>query len=445
MQPRRHGSLAFAPEQTPLVLPIGAARRTSADAGYVTCSIAHGPSGLAACSTSPAVRCTVSPNVVPPASLAVASRSPPGAYGDASPNPPSKLDAPGGYAPTSHASSGETLEHRVTATSHRAHLRPMPPKPPLHALPGAHASGAIAQRVPSEAGEVGMVAAHLLPAAQLAAPQPGERSGASGTVKQLAEAFAARKPSGLSATTTAVPVVACTPTPTRAQRPLPTSAAVRWVPGTSVRTAAPRPSLSATTRATSAASHGAATPRAAAEGRCARRGSSVAVHAAPERAVADAVALLRAEEEPRPRLACTPSCIGALSWEVEKKSHPLVTDGEKTFVVACLEELSRMVEEEGGLRQFAQPDCVRRLQLVSPAKQGGGGEEPGVVLLPAFEALLQREARNGGDTIFIEPGSILSLGSKKVLKVRVSCDHADILLSVCWDWDVRLEPRTGEA
>jgi len=135
-----------------------------------------------------------------------------------------------------------------------------------------------------------------------------------------------------------------------------------------------------------------------------------------------------------------PPCSGVLAWEVERKAHPMVTDGEKAYVGACLEELARTIEGAGGLADFARPDCRCRRKLVGPARPG---REPAAVLVPCLEAILQQRARTGGDTIFIERGTIMSLGGKKVLKVQLWCDDALMPMSICWDWDVKLEP-SGE-
>lgn len=62
---------------------------------------------------------------------------------------------------------------------------------------------------------------------------------------------------------------------------------------------------------------------------------------------------------------------------------------------------------------------------------------------------MRQRARNGGRSIFVQEGYVLSMGAKKVVKMQLLYGDADPLIgllngadhkvTVCWDWDVKLE------
>lgn len=138
-----------------------------------------------------------------------------------------------------------------------------------------------------------------------------------------------------------------------------------------------------------------------------------------------------------------------LDWIVEQNMHPMVTEGEKVYVVQCLEALAREVELVGGLGEYLRADCMPRLELLRlPTDEVHFDAEPSSprgVLRRCLEALLQRRARTGGDTVFVQEGYLLSQGVKKIVKMQLRCAGEESNLSVCWDWDVKLEPTLSLA
>jgi len=135
-----------------------------------------------------------------------------------------------------------------------------------------------------------------------------------------------------------------------------------------------------------------------------------------------------------------------LVWELGAKIHPMVTDGEKSFVVECLEELRRNVNHARNLAEFIEQDREIRRRAVG---ENDVPDEQRICLTPrasvrrCFEEVLQQRARMGSETIFVEDGFLVSMGSKKVVEMQVWCSGEECDISVCWDWDVRLESATA--
>lgn len=125
----------------------------------------------------------------------------------------------------------------------------------------------------------------------------------------------------------------------------------------------------------------------------------------------------------------------AFSWSTVS-AHRMVLDEEKAFVASSLDELGVAVTQKGGLKQYAQTSF---------------GEDGTVVYMEALplsellrigvETSLQRNSRTGGDTVVVLLGSTQTMGMKKEMKVQFVCEdlEAEQLLSVCWDWQVKLE------
>lgn len=117
----------------------------------------------------------------------------------------------------------------------------------------------------------------------------------------------------------------------------------------------------------------------------------------------------------------------------------MVTADEKAFVTACLEELSNGSQELGSLsagRTSAHTTHAQTHREVCSKDRGATGS---MSLCRALEAHLQLRARNGADCLFVEPGFITSLGGKKVVQLELRHNEQVVPISVCWDWDMKLE------
>lgn len=119
-----------------------------------------------------------------------------------------------------------------------------------------------------------------------------------------------------------------------------------------------------------------------------------------------------------------------LDWEFDCHSHPMVTEGEKEFVNSCVEAMAeRFSLAEGHLSGLLSPRS-RNAPL-----------SPRAALCRGLQAVLQDRVRTGADSVFVEPGYLMSLGGKKIVKLWMGCASGDTTLSVCWDWSLKLEPR----
>jgi len=127
-------------------------------------------------------------------------------------------------------------------------------------------------------------------------------------------------------------------------------------------------------------------------------------------------------------------------WELQPDQHPMEADGERFFIDECLKTLADLLGQHGGLMGYAANQ--KHLQRLASKVQEG---EANALLLLArsLEDILQQKARVGADSIFVEHGWMMSMGNKKVVKIAVQCtDECEGGISVCWDWDKKLESRS---
>jgi len=124
-------------------------------------------------------------------------------------------------------------------------------------------------------------------------------------------------------------------------------------------------------------------------------------------------------------------------WELQPDQHPMEADGERLFIEECLKTLHDLLGQHGGLMGYAT--SLKHLQRL--ASKVHEGEANALLLLArSLEDILQQKARVGGDSIFVEQGWMMSMGNKKVVKIAVQCiDECEGAISVCWDWDKKLE------
>lgn len=135
-----------------------------------------------------------------------------------------------------------------------------------------------------------------------------------------------------------------------------------------------------------------------------------------------------------------------ITWQMYPDAHPMVTASEKTYLNQCLESIRRLIKAEGGLLRYCEQRSLLPPPQLWPANGGEGedcegSEDEAELFRRAFEAMLHQRARTGGDTLFVQTGLLMSFGSKKLVKFQISCNEWDSDLSVCWDWNVKLENR----
>jgi len=125
----------------------------------------------------------------------------------------------------------------------------------------------------------------------------------------------------------------------------------------------------------------------------------------------------------------------------------MVTADEKAFVTTCLEELSN------GSQELSNLSVGTAAHASDAQRHEGFGGKDGVAtgdmaLCRTLEALLHLRARNGADCLFVEPGFITSLGGKKVVQLELRQHEQVVPVSICWDWDFKLEavaPRAEDS
>merc|ERR1740117_1736091 len=124
-------------------------------------------------------------------------------------------------------------------------------------------------------------------------------------------------------------------------------------------------------------------------------------------------------------------------------AHPMVSPTEKTFVLACLHTFSETVDRKGGFRKYVEREHRKASKRHSGKSHDVFLPLPEELLRKSWEALLQETARHAGDCVNVELGDIQSMGMKKVVKLEVSCEDLDmyLIVSICWDWDVKLEQK----
>lgn len=128
------------------------------------------------------------------------------------------------------------------------------------------------------------------------------------------------------------------------------------------------------------------------------------------------------------------------AWEFLPDRHPVEAEGERRFVGECLARVGLELQVAGGLARYVQKreDLT---QLHSRLEASETENIPLQVLRVVLEETLQERVRRGGQGIFVQAGVMMSMGNKKVVKIACSCDGSEGHLSVCWDWDVKLEPK----
>jgi hypothetical protein len=128
-------------------------------------------------------------------------------------------------------------------------------------------------------------------------------------------------------------------------------------------------------------------------------------------------------------------------------AHPMVTPEEKTFIHTCLQALSDIVEREGGFKQYTSKDsCEVRDELTGLTQDDEESLTPQEILRRSSETTLRNTVRNGTDSVAVLLGGTYSMGMKKVVKVEVKCEETGLsqVMSIYWDWDVKLEQRSGQ-
>lgn len=143
----------------------------------------------------------------------------------------------------------------------------------------------------------------------------------------------------------------------------------------------------------------------------------------------------------------------AWAWtaEVEPNVHPIVTEAEKAHVaetaaeLACLAEEARLGDEE--TEAEVGRSHLARLAGLPKDSRSRRALSPRALLCRSLEGLLRERSRQGAPSIFVQPGHIMSFGGKKVVKLRMQCVGLGLesSLSVCWDWDVKLESKPPQA
>lgn len=148
---------------------------------------------------------------------------------------------------------------------------------------------------------------------------------------------------------------------------------------------------------------------------------------------------------PRPTGAAPePSAASAqpLLWEMQPDKHPSEAESERVFLSNCLTHLVETLEAHGGL----QPYLMKRDQLSQALSKAKGDSENAnnatmQMIRFALEEIVQERLRNGGHNLFVQEGWMMSMGNKKVVKLFCRCEGAEGKVSVCWDWDVKLEGK----
>jgi len=128
-------------------------------------------------------------------------------------------------------------------------------------------------------------------------------------------------------------------------------------------------------------------------------------------------------------------------------AHPMVTPEEKTFLMGCLQAFSDIVQQEGGFQEYAfKTDCPAKDELVGTPEEDEPPATPLEVLRRSSETMLRNTVRNGTDSVQVLLGGVMSMGMKKVVKIEIKCEEMAMqeVMSVFWDWDVRLEQKSGE-
>lgn len=127
-----------------------------------------------------------------------------------------------------------------------------------------------------------------------------------------------------------------------------------------------------------------------------------------------------------------------VSWQFDGRKHPLVHEGEVAFISSCLQQLSTIISDAGGLSAFLAPGNRALSKLLGPSVSPDWADED--LIRRCLEAVLRKVARTGKEDLFVEAGNIMSFGEKKVVKVTVALrEEIHFQVSVCWRWDNELQ------
>lgn len=146
--------------------------------------------------------------------------------------------------------------------------------------------------------------------------------------------------------------------------------------------------------------------------------------------------------EPEPE-STSMLALNNLYWEIQPHAHPMITAFEHTFIETCMSMLSDLIRQDGDIFRYAQKSNDKELQkLAQWAMLSESAPAANELLRYSLEAMLRENVRNGKDAVFVESGWLLSLGNKKLVKLLYRFDESfEGQLSVCWDWDVKLEGK----
>merc|ERR1712224_47921 len=104
----------------------------------------------------------------------------------------------------------------------------------------------------------------------------------------------------------------------------------------------------------------------------------------------------------------------------------MVKPVEVAYVENCLELLSDHIRRCGGLAKAVEPlqpsqDAFRQL----------------------LEQVLQSSARSRGSEVSVVAGGLEAMGTRKLLKVAISCPGTDldVTMTVGWAWDMILQAK----
>lgn len=143
-----------------------------------------------------------------------------------------------------------------------------------------------------------------------------------------------------------------------------------------------------------------------------------------------------------PEVPSSASAVEPLLWQMQPDKHPSEAESERSFLNSCLKHLAESLDQHGGL----QPYLIQRSQLSRALSKAKGDLDAATnatmqMIRFALEEIVQERLRNGGQNVFVQEGWMMSMGNKKVVKLSCRCEGAEGKLSICWDWDVKLEGK----
>lgn len=143
-----------------------------------------------------------------------------------------------------------------------------------------------------------------------------------------------------------------------------------------------------------------------------------------------------------PEVPSSATAVEPLLWQMQPDKHPSEAESERSFLNSCLKDLAESLDQHGGL----QPYLIQRNQLSRALSKAKGDLDAAAnatmqMIRFALEEIVQERLRNGGQNLFVQEGWMMSMGNKKVVKLSCRCEGAEGKLSICWDWDVKLEGK----